>query len=161
MKGNTLLVIIIAVLATLIFAPSLINLKKDKEETPEYVTVIESDFEWEQEASTLNLLQGNIKASAEVEKIYVNVAGVGVLDLEYTASIVSTETRTYVAHAITPMENLFDITFEKDIELTADIYIEYNGKALKVDTQTVQLKAATETVVAYNEDELPRLPFIQ
>lgn len=142
MKGNTLLVIIIAVLATLIFAPSLFNLKKDKEETPEYVTVIESDFEWEQDASTLNLLDGTIKASAELDRIYLNVAGVGVVDLEYTASVIHTQTRTYVAHLLTPKDNFFDITFEKDLELTADIYIEYNGKALKVDTQTVQIKAA-------------------
>ena len=64
------------------------------------------------------------------------------VDLEYTASVIHTQTRTYVAHLLTPKDNFFDITFEKDLELTADIYVEYNGKAMKADTQTVRIKAA-------------------
>lgn len=147
-KNRIWLVVVLLLMAVLFIAPITSSLfRKDKEEedvqeTDSWLTVISVDIQWEQEAHNINLKKGTIKANEEVDNVFVNINGVGVQDLEYTGSLVKTTTEMYYAHALTPINSICAVAFGETTTVEIDVYVEYNGRSYKVDSQKLTVKSA-------------------
>lgn len=121
---------------------------KDNVSTDTWLTVIETDVEYRNESKTVDMLKGVVKTNEQVEKIYVNVNGLGVQYLEFTPSLTQTENSTYISHTITPKDGLCVAGVTATQTVTVDLYVEYGGRSFKVDTQKVALVSSEFKVIS-------------
>lgn len=147
-KKKTWIVVILCVLAAMFFIPNIIKWTTKEPTTDELVgtdswlTVIETDVDWQQDASSIHLLGGTIKTNVEIDGVFINVNGVGTQYLKYTTSLIETSSATYYEYALTEQNSLLATCFDSDTLLDIDVYLEYAGRSYKVDTQKVAVKSA-------------------
>lgn len=112
-----------------------------------WLTVIETNVEYRQGSTTIDMLKGVIKTNEQVEKIYVNINGIGTQYLEFTPSLIQTTNSAYVANNITPLDGLCSVGVAETQTVTVDLYVEYGGRSFKVDTQKVEVVSSTFKVL--------------
>ena len=115
-----------------------------------WLTVIETDVKYRQQSKTVDMLKGVIKANEQVDKIFVNINGLGVQYLEFTPSLIQTTTSTYIAHNIAPIDELCSVGVVESQTVTVDLYVEYQGRSFKVDTQKVAIESSELKVLKTN-----------
>ncbi len=123
---------------------------KDGITTDTWLTVIETSVAYRQESTTVDMLKGVIKTNEQVEKIFVNINGMGVQYLDFTPSLIQTTTSTYIAHNITPIDALCSVGVLETQTVTVDLYVEYDGRSFKVDTQAVTVISSAFKVISAN-----------
>lgn len=157
-----LLIILIAVCAFIGYTHFNKNDKtqgnKDGISKDTWLTVIETNVTYRQESTTVDLLKGVIKTNEQVDKIFVNINGLGVQYLEFTPSLIQTTSSTYIAHNITPIDALCSVGVVETQTVTVDLYVEYDGRSFKVDTQKVAVISSAfkvmEANIEYEKDSL-------
>ena len=106
------------------------------------LTVICFDVQFAENSCTVDLLKGEIKASEQADKIFVNINGVGTQYIEFTAHTITTTNGEYVIHELQETKSLCSTGFASATELDVDIYVEYGGCSHKVATQKVKVSSA-------------------
>lgn len=144
-------------LAAIFLAPTMANLfKSDNDEdvqpTENWLTVLDTNIEWEQNTYDINLLSGTIQANVELDAVIANVNGVGVADLTYSTKLVEGTKNTYYEHTLQASNCLLSTVFASNTTVKIDVYVEYEGRTYKVDSQNVVIKSAwTEALNMYND----------
>ena len=164
-KGNNFLIFLLVVVLLIFAAPTAIRLLVPTDETPEDGNVIDTDMvlsaeiEWAQDSMSIDLLSGDIKLASKVDKIFVNVADVGVQELKYTQVLVGTANYDYATYTLEEQKGLLNTCFGSVDELKIDVYVQKDGFVYLVDTQTVRVKSCWTNPVAFYENELPLVMF--
>ncbi len=147
-KKKSWLVVVLCVLAAMFFVPNIIKWTTKEPTTDEIVgtdswlTIIETDIEWEEDARSINLLSGTIKTNEEVDAVFVNVNGVGTQYLQHTSRLVQTESANYYEYTLPAQRGLLATCFGGDTVITIDVYVEYAERSYKIDTQKITVKSA-------------------
>lgn len=151
-KGKVIVCLLVLVLIGVCVFIGYVHIKNKAEEreqgneaginTDSWLTIIETSVEYRQESMSIDLLKGVIKTNEQVEKIFVNINGIGVQYLEFTSSLIQTKDSAYIAHNVTPADDICATTFARDATVTVDLYVEYGGRSYKVDTQKVAVKSS-------------------
>lgn len=137
------LIVIVVLAVGAYFGYNYIKDRREKEpsnagiSTDTWLTIIETKFEFRQESTTIDLLKGTIKTNEQVDKVFVNINGIGTQYLDFTPSLIQTTNSTYIAHAIEPIDAICSVGVVQSQTVTVDIYVEYGGRSFKVDTQKV------------------------
>lgn len=139
-----LIIILVILLATLL--PVVINLFNSDNQVPETVpesseVVIVQDYQiqFEDNASTINLLSGYIKTKEVVTNVFINVNRIGCQDLKY--KVIKDEKDCYTV-LFEPNYNICQCSFATNFSTVADIYIEYSGRSYLVCSQKLDLVSA-------------------
>ena len=111
----------------------------DSTVTGTWLTVIETNVEYRQGSTSLDLVKGVIKTNEQVDKIFVNVNGFGAQELEFTPSLIQTTDNAYYANNITAIDGLCSVLVDAKKTVTVDLYVEYGGRSFKVDTQEIEV----------------------
>lgn len=147
-KKKTWLWVLVAVLAGIFLTPSILSLfVKDNDnvgdqnggESYVLIEIYDANLEWQEKSMTIDLIKGSIKTNQQVDKIFVNVNGIGTQYLDFTPTLIRTDSSSYIAHAIPPTNDILMTAFASDTLITIDVYVEYAGRSYKVDTQKVQM----------------------
>lgn len=155
-----LVIIVLAVCAYFGVSYYLEKREKEKDDksgalTDTWLTVIETSVQYRQKSTTVDMLKGVIKANEQVDKIYVNINGLGAQYLEFTPSLIKTTNSMYIAHNITPLDALCSVGVVESQTVTVDLYVEYEGRSFKVDTQKVAVEGSQlkvlETEIEYEQ----------
>lgn len=142
-KGG--LIAVLAVFFCCLFAlPIVVNLTSNNSgefQDINAVEIKECNIEYAQNQTSVNLVSGMIRMNnVEVDNIFINIEHIGVQDLTYTTSITTTANASYVTYRLDKTNTICATCFDSDTEVVAHIYIEYEGRAYKVDTQTIAVK---------------------
>ena len=156
-KKNLWTIIITVIVITVFTVPALLGrfggLNGDDVDTnaPEQsyilLDVYDAEVQFAQDSMTLDLLKGTIKTNQQVDKIFINVNGYGTEYVDFNADLIRTEDSSYIAHAIRPKKSLLSAVFNSDVTLTVDVYVEYAGRSVKVNTQKVAVKGCWTDIV--------------
>ena len=147
-KKNTGLTIFIIILICLFALPLAVNLTRGNEEDPKKevmggvgLSIVESEIEYAENSITIDVLSGYVTTNVELDKIFVNVNGIGVQELTYEKVHTQEGGKTYVVHTIAAQKNLCATVFGMDADVTAVLYVEYEGMTYKVSEDTVAVKS--------------------
>ena len=142
-KKASFLGVVVVVLACIFLLPALIRLlKKDEpKETYLLLDVYEVNMTYDNDQMSLDLIEGVVKTNQQIDKIFVNINGIGTQYLDFDANLVRTNDGQYIAHYIPGVECICATAFADDGTVTVDTYIEYGGRSYKVDTQKISVKS--------------------
>lgn len=120
---------------------------KDGVSTDTWLTIIDTSVKYREESMTIDMLKGTIKTNEQVDKIFVNINGIGTQYLEFTPSLIQTTNSTYIAHNITPLDAICSVGVEETQTVTIDLYVEYAGRSFRVDTQKIAVVSSAFQVL--------------
>lgn len=163
-KGNNFLIFLLVVVLLIFAAPTAIRFLVPTDETPEDGNVIDTDMvlsaeiEWAQDSMSIDLLSGDIKLASKVDKIFVNIAGVGVQDLKYTQILVGTANYEYATYTLPEQKTLCATCFATDMEVKVDVYAQIGDFVYLVDSQTVAVESCWTNPVVFDMETKPVAP---
>ena len=144
-KKNTGLTIFIIILICLFVLPMVGNLTRENEEEPKQevgfvgLSIIDSEINYRENSMSIDVLDGYVTTSVELDKIFVNVNGIGVQDLSFETVHTQENGKTYVVHTIAPQDDLCMTWFDDNSKITAVLYVEYDGMTYKVSEDVVSV----------------------
>ena len=101
------------------------------------LNIVDYNIEFQQNASSINLLSSEIKTNVEIDNVFINVSRVGCQDLSYTQEV--TDDGFYLIN-INPSSCILGACFDSDTKLTADIYVEYANRSFKVVSRDIDVR---------------------
>lgn len=149
-KKNTWLWVVIIILSCIFLAPTVVKwVKKDNktnipQNTESYLLldVYSAEMDFAEGRMSIDLIEGVIKTNEQVDKIFVNINGIGTQYIDFDANLIRTDEGQYIAHYMSGVKNICATAFASDGIVTVDTYIEYAGRSYKVDTQKLSVKSA-------------------
>lgn len=132
--------------------------EQKQEASDSWLTVIETDIKYRQQSKTVDMLKCVVKTNEQVDKMFVNINGLGVQYLDFTPSLIQTTNRTYIAHYVDPIDELCSVGVVESQTVTVDLYVEYDGRSRKIDTQKVAVVGSelkvTKAEIEYAQGEM-------
>lgn len=144
-KSNFLGVLVFMLLLLALF-PLIMNLTmKDEEsgtliEGTNTITCYSCDVKWQENMDLLNLESGEIILDVLATRIFVNVEGVGVGDLEFeSSSSLHLDGSIDFSYKLSPQPNVIKTFFCGGEYVNVNLYAEYDGVNYLIDSQKVNI----------------------
>ena len=141
-KKNSLIVwLVCSILIIFAILPVFISLgNKGNMEVPNInFSVVDYNFEFEDNSSYINLSSGEIKTNKKIEKVFVNINGYGIEDLSFSQK--ENSVGFYVVNLI-PKNGIAGCVFDSNATVTVDVYVVVENFTYKVTTTNVNVVSA-------------------
>lgn len=145
-KKSNFLGILVFMLLLLALFPLIMNLtKKDEEsgtviEGTNTITCYSCDVKWQENMDLLNLESGEFVLDVLATRIFVNVEGVGVGDLEFEVEeILMPNDKSTFFYSLSPQTNVIKTFFCGGEYVNVNLYAEYDGINYLIDSQKVNI----------------------